>query len=384
MSFLSSLGLTILYEPPITGSTIAETFGDLSETVTGYTHTIGADGGYKSATISTTQPQRIIEEWLESGLNRKITVYNRASQIIWQGFVNILNSNFGSMNISLECAGFGEWLNKYTYTNTTSGLTTASTRIEAALAADPNGIMSTDYTGITANTLPIDSYTNDSKLAGNYIAGIAARGDTAFNRWTFGIYAGQRGIYAPIPNTSEYQCSLSSSNMTIRYGPVLGIGNQVSLVYSTVDTSVTPPAVGVRKETATNDDLVSQAKYGIIRKVLSSGGCTAANADIIRDVFLAEGAYPVTTQTLTMTGMHIKTDYGADVFPWNVLPGKIVFIDDFMAGRSIDYVHLRRDMRFMFIEQVKFTAPYSLELVGSRVQKLPQLLAQLGLMGVGA
>jgi hypothetical protein len=84
--------------------------------------------------------------------------------------------------------------------------------------------------------------------------------------------------------------------LTYKLGPLTDVGNRVRVVYSTVDNSVTPPVVGVRTTTADADDTDSQALYGIIEKVLSTGGSTATEAEQNRDTWLARNSYPPTSR----------------------------------------------------------------------------------------
>jgi hypothetical protein len=87
--------------------------------------------------------------------------------------------------------------------------------------------------------------------------------------------------------------------LEIKRGPLLQIGNETNLIYSTMDTSVTPPTVGLRAATGWADDTTSQADYGILQRVLSTGGTTAADAAQIRNMWLAENAQPLNSHNWT-------------------------------------------------------------------------------------
>lgn len=93
--------------------------------------------------------------------------------------------------------------------------------------------------------------------------------------------------------------NLNLGGLTYKLGPLLSIANYAYAVYSTVDTSVSPPAVGVRAVTAVQQSAASVAKYGRIEKVLSMGGATAANAAQLVLTYLNENAWPEATQTVT-------------------------------------------------------------------------------------
>jgi hypothetical protein len=84
-------------------------------------------------------------------------------------------------------------------------------------------------------------------------------------------------------------------------GPLLDAANRIKVIYSTVDTTVTPPAVGVREPTAWADDTDSQALYGIVERAVSIGGANATTAAQIRDTRLADFAIPRTSETDNLT-----------------------------------------------------------------------------------
>jgi len=85
-------------------------------------------------------------------------------------------------------------------------------------------------------------------------------------------------------------------------GPLTDIANKVAIVYSSVDTSINPPAMGMRVKANYAEDADSQADYGIITKVLSVGGSTQTIAEQIRDTWLAENAWPETSHTYGQGG----------------------------------------------------------------------------------
>lgn len=87
-------------------------------------------------------------------------------------------------------------------------------------------------------------------------------------------------------------------NLTVTRGPLLETANRVKAVYAGVDISVIPPTTGVQMETADADDPDSQARYGVIPKILTPGGVSTTDAEQIRDTYLEEHKLPATTQRL--------------------------------------------------------------------------------------
>lgn len=296
------------------------------------------------------------------------------------------------------------------------------------------------------------------------------------------------------------QVNANIGGVTVQRGPLMQITNRAHMVYSTVDTSTTPPTMGVRATTAQTNDTISQALFGIWQRVLSCGGTTAASAAQLQAVYLAENAQPQTSKTVTPSGGNLSmtlqlkgawwwlaayianftttgtlnlstriTDilglspnavfsadysqittnayqvkawqqddknalkymselitfgdaaynrytmgfYGQEILhykpmpsiieyvysmsdpaqditrpsgtvvrPWEVLPAQWLTISDFMLGRIPD-TDLRDDPRNVFIEQLNYSAPYGLTINGAKVGTLAQMLAQKGIGGLG-
>lgn len=198
-------------------------------------------------------------------------------------------------SVTVDCLGYVHRLNAYIYNQTTTtGLINASAKLTAILGAEPNSIFSTDYSLVTANTTQVGAWENDNRVAWGIVKGITSLGDAAFSRYLFGIYAGRRATYGPVPTTPKYQRSLADP------------GQWLSL--------------------------------------FGSGG-------------------------------HLR--------PWDVEPGQWTFYTDIFTGRTMETT-LRLDPRYLLIEQGTFDTPWSLTLAGGETNRTDQLLAQLGLGGSGA
>ena len=297
--------------------------------------------------------------------------------------------------------------------------------------------------------------------------------------------------------------TLNLAGLTKTVGPVLNISNQVRLVFSYVDSSGDTSIVGLRLSTDWAEDLVSQERWGIIQRILSSGGATPEDADSLRDDYLRENAQPETDeqqsfggntseptldlqilgyvhrlqnyvynstttgaqdlsakiaavvaaepngylssatgfiaantfqvaaydndnkvawniikelvakgdanndraifgvyedrtvhyqpvveqidyyQALSDPAQRIATESGLVVAPWDVRPGRWLFSTDFLVGRVPNTTALRSDPRAEFIEGVTYRAPWALTLRGSKIRRIDQKLAKLGLAGIG-
>ena len=119
------------------------------------------------------------------------------------------DAGFSATNVTqvvLNVLGYRHRLGKYIHQNTTAASVALSTKIQQVMASDPNGLFSTDYTGIATNAFLVDQYENDNRMANDVIADLVAIGGaTSDERWTFGIYDDERAVYDAIPTTAAYQ-----------------------------------------------------------------------------------------------------------------------------------------------------------------------------------
>jgi hypothetical protein len=85
---------------------------------------------------------------------------------------------------------------------------------------------------------------------------------------------------------------INAGSETETIGALFDIGNRVSITYSPTDYTVYPPVAGSTITSLITEDLDSQARYGIIEKILSMGQTTDATEALAQAVALQEAAYP--------------------------------------------------------------------------------------------
>ena len=72
--------------------------------------------------------------------------------------------------------------------------------------------------------------------------------------------------------------------------------------------------------------------------------------------------------------------YKEPIYPWAILPGYYLQVTDF--GIQEPYLtNLRNDPRSRLIENVKYTAPWSLDISGGKTDRLSSMLAQITMSG---
>lgn len=128
-------------------------------------------------------------------------------------------SNLSDISITLECAGYGELLNAYVYNNYSTLFVTLDTKIQNILAADPNGVFSTDYAFIDENLSILQELEDQNRTALTIIKSVVDIGDINGGRWVFGIYEGRKAYYFAVP-TAEigYVSGLGFEELTLNAG----------------------------------------------------------------------------------------------------------------------------------------------------------------------
>jgi hypothetical protein len=100
--------------------------------------------------------------------------------------------------------------------------------------------------------------------------------------------------------------ALTIGGRSVERGPVLDIVNHLRMLYTTINTTVTPAPVAAGEKPAFTNQLDSQALYGIMGGVYSTSNVDAASAAAtvanIVATFLEENAWPETTETLSLEG----------------------------------------------------------------------------------
>lgn len=112
----------------------------------------------------------------------------------------------------------------------------------------------------------------------------------------------QNGLFRPIVVKDRYlstiwegfvdTITINHAGLSVTYGPVTSVSNRVKAIYSGVDTSVYPPQIGVRKQTSTFNNTISQAEWGIWWEILSLAGVTDSNSDQLVALYLTEHGHP--------------------------------------------------------------------------------------------
>lgn len=94
--------------------------------------------------------------------------------------------------------------------------------------------------------------------------------------------------------------NVSAGALTYECGPVMDVANKVATKYSTIDNTVSPPIMGNRAITSFSSNTDSQAIYGILEYINSTGGSTATEAEQSRNSYLTDTAWPFKSHDFTL------------------------------------------------------------------------------------
>jgi hypothetical protein len=160
---------------------------------------------------------------------------------------------------------------------------------------------------IDSITGEVDSYSHSIAASGGFISAsftINGSRETLENWIEYGI---GRHIQVHAPDNRIVwegfvdQVSVTMGGITTNRGPLLNIGNRVSVMYTPIiDPDTDPPITGTPTETVIAQDTDSQAKYGIWEKVVNTGNMLDVDAEFLRDLYLVENAYPDGSCTISL------------------------------------------------------------------------------------
>jgi len=385
-SLYQTIGLSVsVYEPLILGETFLFT---LTNQYTGYSHEILANGGFWTANLNLNLSLLDAEDWYENGLGRRVTVYNAAGSVVWEGFVNQITLNAGTLSeIRGPLLDIGNRVSAiYTPLDVSvyppvSGTTTVTTISEDT---DSQGMYGIIEKVVSAGTTTQDNaeqvrdiFLAENKLpetSGDLSLSPGSGQNAAVTLECLG-YIHWLGVYIYNSTTTGFDV-VSDKLIDILAADPNGI---ISTNTNEIEANAfLTPAVEDRNRFA----------WDIIKELIALGNDT----DDTRRLFglYAERVARYNTQPQTIEYHHRLTDpaqrvttpQGAIVYPWDVLPGKWLFVPDFLVGRPQDTSDLALDPRCKFVESVRYDAPWSISIGGEKGGGLlSQLLAKITFTG---
>lgn len=361
--------------------------GNFSDSVSAIRFNVAAEGGYKDASITIAGPLVEIEDWVERGLGRHVEIYDPALDVVFECFVNRLDVGVGPL------------------AQTIGPLLDIGNRVSVIYSpildadADPPVIGATQPTTIAEDALSQDRYGIVEKV----LSGGTCQDDDA-ERYR-DTYLAEHAW----PESGEALTPGSGGEPTVR---LECLGYEAFLdayVYSTTTTGTTTASAKITAVIGADPNGLFSTDYGdidtnaylvaaydddntfaksIIQGIVALGD--VSDNRWLFGIYRGRRAHykqvpdvPDYVHRLSDPAQEVTLTAGGVVRPWNVRPGRWLFIPDWLIGRT-EPTAMRRDPRYIFIESVEYSAPYGLRINGNKIGSLPQMLAKMGLGGASA
>jgi hypothetical protein len=387
-TYEETLGLSIAYSDPLIKDERAAYLGELRPEVGTYEHETAAIGGYYSARFDLSGDLVDVDDWFEHGLGRHLEVYDPDLKIVWEGFANQVSVNAGQYAASrgplVEVANRVYVI--YSERDTTVNPPVTIPGMFTTIAQDTDsqgrwGIWEKALSGGETDSTGAQNYrdvylaemaeptTDDPRVV------MEAGGQISVTVECLGYWAWMLAYPYQDTTGSTVTCTTKA-----QYILQADTNNVFSVDYSQIATNA---ALAPRYEDS------GKPGWNVMKALVSLGdinndrwtfgvydGRVASYQRIPDDV-----AYQ---HRLADPSQRIETIIGGELRPWEVLPARWLYLPDFLTGRGQPEQSgdKRHDPRFIFIENVRYRAPYTVEITGTRVGRLAQIQAKQGLGGM--
>lgn len=388
---VSLIGLSVTWEDPLYSPTRINN-GLLLGDILNYSHTLGREGLYQDAQFSMAASRSSAESWFAYGLGRDIKVRNESGGVVFRGFVNQISYNVGG--VSAKIGPLIDVVNRiyapYTPlfilpTQTVAGNQTELPAIQDVTSQGKYGVWEgvTDVGSCLVD--PSTGYNEGYQAQQVYLAQFkspiiewttSAPGDISIQLdclgyyYWFGAYLYQNRTIAPATTTlSAKMAAILAANVnpSVISSSTANIGTNATL---TIDKT---SGYKRAKDEIASVVTAGDALFNIWWAYLNSMNELCYSA--------IDTSYPEYTVTTLDSRRSVKNIRGEDVAPWNILPGKLAFLPDWMLAISGPPGVYGSDIRLGIIDQVRFTAPYDFTVSTTRLNKFQSLMDRKGLGG---
>jgi hypothetical protein len=360
-------------------------FERLTDVISAYSHSRTAVGGFWDATITMQGPQLTLERWLQQGLGKHIVVVDYAGETVWEGYVDKVTVN--AAGLSIVVGGLRDMANRASVIYSTTDMTTdppqVGIRDETAISEDA---ASQRRYGILTKVLSTGGVTAAAALQirDMYLAERAAPAMT--KQLDLTGTSGQQSITLDCLGYHAWLSYIYRSTTT-------GLQNASAKLAAVLDADINALFASTNADITTNAEQVkafetrNETAWAHVKDIVGRGDTSDDRQlfDVGPGRFVKYGPAPTEVeyhQYITSESQQVTTVNGAPVRPWQVKPGKWLRFPDLLAGHTFP-TDLRDNPRSMFIERAIYTAPYGLQLHGGPMDRMPQLIASLGLSGIG-
>lgn len=342
-----------------------------------------AFGGFKSARMSAQMRPEELLAWLQNGLGRHIDISSHTLTKAWEGFVDRITVEIGGAQITV--GPLTNIINRMAVVyQTVQYNTQPPIGGQRARLAAANNTNSQAVYGIQEGTLSGGTGTaaEMAELQSIFLA------ERAWAETSHAISFGKGQAPTVTIECLGYNELLKKYyyTNTANYGTV-NAHTFIQTVLAADPNSLYSDYSGLESNTIQISEYADEDKpaANLIQDTVARGD--ASNNRWLFGVYEdRRPIYAVAPTTIEYylymrdNGQWIETPDGARVMPWDVRPGKWLFVPDLLpVVPPAD--SLRQDVRAVFIESVRYSAPWGLSINGGKTNKADQKLAKLGLGG---
>lgn len=368
---------------------------DLTDKHERYTHTISAVGGFDTANFLLGGSRDYLEDWFNDGLLRRIVLYNPESVPVWEGFVSGMELTTGGVR---KTKSIDTLYNRvYMYYSPLDSTTDPPTETSPTVLQFDD-IPSQLELGV--KSIIVSGGSRSSESAFNWGRTIlreskdAKVGETVNTKSsdTYSLNVDCLGYFhtlkwlpyiTPFP-TNKQQINLGPLQSHIVIREVLDYFNTINGSWISQDFGLMDYNFSKARRYFSEYD---KTCWDVIEKEVIDmggmggerwvGGLYQNRQFIYKPAETLDGLYADEFQlhrALKDPGQFIyDTATGTEVKPWDLVPDRVLHTIDVNVGGDRD---------LMYIEQVKYTEPYNVELVGGDDRRLAVYLARRGLPGL--
>lgn len=379
---MQDLGISITARTPIWGGNQRDVDTQLHRKLTSYSHELLANGGYWAAEMEFAANATFAEDWYQHGVGREIIVRNSAGTIIFQGVVNLVTITAGAVTFKrgllLEITNELELVYLTAAYNTNPPI--GGQRQVTAVVSNPTSqaMYGTLHTTLSGGAGSADEMEHVRDM---YLADRAWPPTSIdFNLSSSAVptvkleVVGYVQFLDKVPYVQTTNAGTENASTKIQ-NVLTADPNGFWTDFSHIQTNTLQvPQYENEQNTA----------WSVIKDVVARGDGSG------RWVFRVEGdqipyyeAAPTAVEyTYRLTDQEPQINRGSErVEPWDVRPGKWIMVTDLLIGA--DLLDLEKDPRTSFIESVRYSSVWGMQINGSKDGRLSQQIAKLGLGGIG-
>lgn len=385
MTYFQNKGIKIFLSNSPINSQYDGNYQDLTQYITSYSHTISASIGFDSAVFSFPASIYNMEQLVESAVGKRVVVYNEGGSMVWEGFVNSIDYEFGVQRTSR--GNLMDVSNRVSVSYAPLNILVSPPEVgeqtytlieEDEDSQDKYGILETIVSGGTLQDADAenirDLYLKENKhvITTNTVSvGVASEPSIKFN--CLGYYHWLEKYV--------YNCSDTGTTMiSDRIEAILDFNPNTKMYSATNNIGYNPWLI-----VAFDEDNKTASTH--IKELLAFGDANdnryifGCYENRVFEYKVVPTEYEYYTSSLS-GGDSIRNDNNTAIAPYDVRPGKWLMITDMLIGTSDSQLASKDDPRGLFIETVDYTMPTTLLINGERISTFKQRLAVFA--GIGS